>query len=439
MNSGSWNTLYNEPQGYDRPQMHIASLTGTQYNAVQQCDANSALTATGLATRMPRKSMWIARSGFVSCSVACFIGLISCARHDAGSLVSLQVSANGALLDSVQARRIFDFSRDLPNGTQIAICFIVRDSEKYVGILRRNDSLVYVTDSDSVFEIGSITKTFTGTMLARLVYNRRVDADAPIRTFLPVRMRESSRNGIEITLVHLANHTSGLPFQPGNVKDDDEHPFNPYSPYRYYDTTRLYEYLTDHEVLLSTPGEKRLYSNLGGGLLGHILTLIARKPYEDLLFESVCAPLGMRSTFVTLNGERERLLVRGLEPSGRVLPVDGGTCGALTGAGGILSSVRDLVKYVRANMEDTTYFYLAQKATKRFNEHFTGGLGWATYSERGKNHVGAFGATGGYTSGIIFERNSRVGIVLLTNVSPFNGPPGNDTEGLCRSLYDPLQ
>jgi CubicO group peptidase (beta-lactamase class C family) len=297
---------------------------------------------------------------------------------------------------------------------------------------------VYIQNSDSVFEIGSITKTFTGTMLAKMVYDGTVDADDPVKKFLPVRLRQSSLDGIEITLAHLANHTSGLPFEPGNVRDNKDHPFDPYIPYRYYDTTMLYDYLSNQLALQSTPGEKRSYSNLGGGLLGHILTLISEKSYEELLFETICGPLGMRSTFVTSTGERVRLIVRGRDPRGQILPLDGGDCGALTGAGGIKSSVQDLVKYLKANMRDTTYLYLAQKATKRFDEHFTGGLGWATYSDRGKNHVGAFGGTGGFTSGVIFERNERVGLVVLTNVSAFAASPGNYTEKLCRALYDPL-
>jgi CubicO group peptidase (beta-lactamase class C family) len=298
--------------------------------------------------------------------------------------------------------------------------------------------LVVIENRDSVFEIGSITKTFTGTMLAALVYEGKVDPNEPIRNVLPVPLRQSSRDGVEITLTHLANHTSGLPRDPDNVQENRGHPFDPYSPYRYYDTGRLYDYLSGRMVLQSTPGEKRSYSNLGGGLLGHILTLIAAIPYEELLFETVCVPLGMNNTFVTLSDERKRSMVRGRDPRGQLLPFDGGYCGSLTGAGGIHSSARDLARYLKANMIDTTYFSLAQKTTKSFDEHLTGGLGWATYSERGKHHVGAFGATGGYTSGVIFERNERVGVVLLTNVSAFAVSTGNHTERLCRDLYDPL-
>ncbi len=374
----------------------------------------------------------------LSCSLVLLISAASCSRFIPRDLVNLPVSEHVDLLDSSQAQSVFSYAQHCPNETQLSICFITGDSEKYVGIQRRNDSLVYITNSDSVFEIGSITKTFTGTMLAKLVYDGKVDGNEPIKNILPVHLHQSSLNGKEITLVHLANHTSGLPFEPTNVKDNTEHPFDPYTPYQYYDTTRLYDYLSHSMTLQSTPGEKRTYSNLGGGLLGHILTLIAAKSYEDLLFETVCTPLGLRNTFVSLNGERVRLMVRGRDPRGQPLPYGDGNCGALTGAGGIQSSVKDLVKYLKANMSDTTYFSLAQKTTKSFDEHFTGGLGWATYSDLGKHHVGAFGGTGGYTSGVIFERNECVGVVVLTNVSAFLASQGNYTEGLCRALYDPL-
>ena len=366
------------------------------------------------------------------------IVIISCAPVRPKEPVKLPVLEIQNSLDSSQAQAVFDRAKHFPNGTQISICFMTGDSEKYIGFERRNDSLVYINNSNSVFEIGSITKTFTGTMLAKLVRDGKVDINEPIKNILPVRMNQSSLNGKEITLVHLANHTSGLPFEPSNVKDDKNHPFNPYAPYQYYNTQKLYDYLSHQLVLQLTPGEKRIYSNLGCGLLGHILTLISGKPYEELLFETICTPLGMKHTFITLNNERIRQMVRGRDQEGRPLPFGDGDCGALTGAGGIKSSVKDLAKYLKANIRDTTYFYLAQKTTKQFDEHFSGSLGWAAYSDLGKHHVGAFGGTGGYTSGVIFERNSRVGIVVLTNVSAFLASKGNYTEGLCRALYDPL-
>jgi CubicO group peptidase (beta-lactamase class C family) len=373
---------------------------------------------------------------------ALFISLLfataSCSWFSPKEPVKLPVTNNSNSLDSAQAQAVFDRAQYFPNGTQLSICIIKGDSEKYVGIERRNDSLVYVENSDSVFEIGSITKTFTGTMLAKLVYDGKVKQDDPIKNYLPITLNQSSLNGKEMTLVQLADHTSGLPFEPTNVRNDDKHLFDQNAPYKNYTTEQLYDYLSHQLVLQSTPGQKRIYSNLGAGLLGHILTLVTKKSYEELLFETVCNPLGMHNTFVELTPERTRRTVQGRYPNGDLLPFGDGDCGALTGCGGIKSSARDLVKYLKANMTDTTYFYLAQKPTKEFDEHFSGALGWAPYSERGKHHQGAFGATPGSTSGVIFERNTRVGVVVLTNVSSCLAAKGNYTEGLCRALYDPL-
>ena len=366
------------------------------------------------------------------------LSVSSCSWFTHRQLVKLPLTKGSTSLDTAQAQAVYDRAQFFPNGTQLSICIITGDSEKYVGIERRNDSLIYVENRDSVFEIGSITKTFTGTMLAKLVYYRQVHADDPIAKFLPIALNQASMNGKEPTLAELADHTSGLPFEPTNVRNDEKHPYDQYAPYKSYGKERLYDYLEHQLVLEATPGEKRIYSNLGGGLLGHILTLVSGRSYEQLLFETICTPLNLHSTFVDLTPERVRRMVQGRSPNGDLLAFGDGDCGALTGCGGIKSSARDLVKYLRANMTDTTYFYLAQKPIKQFNEHFSGALGWAPYSERGKYHQGAFGATPGYTCGVIFERNTRVGVVVLTNVSAYLAAKGNYTEGLCRALYDPL-
>jgi len=180
----------------------------------------------------------------VCCGLLVLLGAASCSEYGSKALVTLPASENRDLLDSSQAQVVFSYAKHFPNETQLSICIIKGDSEKYIGILRRNDSLVYIENSDSVFEIGSITKTFTGTMLAKLVYDGRVDLNEPIRNILPLPLNQSSRNGHEITLVHLADHTSGLPFEPDNVKGNTEHPFDPYCPYQYYGVKRLYEYLS---------------------------------------------------------------------------------------------------------------------------------------------------------------------------------------------------
>jgi len=366
------------------------------------------------------------------------LGAASCSRQTGREPALLHAGSLRTLLDSAQAAAVCEHARVLPEGTQIALCILRGDSECYAGAVRDNDSLVAVNNSDSVFEIGSITKTFTGTMLAQLILDGTVRPDDPVQKYLPVTLRESTRDGRAITLLELADHTSGLPFEPTNIRGRGDSPFDPYNPYGNYTTELLYEYLSRQVVLQSTPGERRLYSNLGGGLLGHVLTLVSKKSYEQLLQETVCRPLGMRATSVERTQESQHRMVHGRDLRGNVLPFGVGDCGPLTGAGGIASSVRDLVRYVRANIADTGCFALAQKPTRRFDEHFSGGLGWAPYSEGNLDHMGAFGATGGFTSGLIFERHRRVAVIVLTNVSAFVAPEQKPVESLCRALYDPL-
>ncbi len=363
----------------------------------------------------------------------------SCSILHSKKLVKLPESNNLNSLDSIQAEIIYKYALNYPDSTQLSIGVLTGTKEKYVGIERRNDSLIYIENSSRTFEIGSITKSFTGIMLSKLVYDKQVNPDEPIKNVLPIKLKQSSLNGVEITLTHLATHTSGLPFEPPDVKyNNPEIPYDWYDPYRYYDVHKLYKYLEKKEVLLSTPGEIRRYSNLDLGLLGNILTLITKKSYENLLFEFICNPLDMNDTYINFNVERKRFLVQGRDEDGRPINCDEAQNNAFIGASGIKSSVKDLVKFLKANIYDTTYFYLAQKTVKVTNEHFTASLGWETYNEKGKHHVGAFGSTGGYTAGIIFERNERVGIVVLSNVSAYTAPKGSSIEDLCKELYGPL-
>ena len=100
-----------------------------------------------------------------------------------------------------------------------------------------------------------------------------------------------------MTLLHLANHTSRLPKEPDNVSTDWAMPGSSISRMTQQSSMIIYQ----KDMLQFTPGERRSYSNLGGGLLGHLLSRITGKSYEALLDESVCEPLGLRKAFVTIN------------------------------------------------------------------------------------------------------------------------------------------
>jgi CubicO group peptidase (beta-lactamase class C family) len=359
--------------------------------------------------------------------------LFSCSPLRQPQLVNALNDSGACRLDSAQANTVFSYMQHFPNGSEVSIALLVGDSTTFIGVKRQNDSVISVENRTGIFEIGSVTKTVTATILAKLAYEGAVDLDAPIRTFLPITLRQSSLNGKEVTLLHLANHTSGLPKEPDNVSTDWAMPG---SPYQSYDTTMLYDCLSRRMALQFTPGEQRSYSNLGGGLLGHLLSRITGKSYEALLDESVCKPLGLRNTFVTIDSMRMRTLVPGRDPQGNAVP--NWELNALVGGGGIKSSAEDMATYIRAHLTDSTYFYLTQQPTFKYTEHNTAGLGWAWHTAGEKRFVDATGGTGGYSCCVIFERHTQTGIVLLTNVSAFLASKGDTIVKMARALFDPV-
>src|SRR3569833_878579 len=150
--------------------------------------------------------------------------------------------------------------------------------------------------ADSFFEIGSITKTFTATLLASFVNERKVRLTDPIIMYLPdsVAVNQELKG---ITLLNLINHTSGLVSVPDNLKDNLT---DPLIPYKDYTKPMMYSYLKSCK-LVSKPGEKYAYSNLGVGLLGTILQSVSGETFEQMVSEIITRPLGMFSTAQYLN------------------------------------------------------------------------------------------------------------------------------------------
>jgi CubicO group peptidase (beta-lactamase class C family) len=154
-------------------------------------------------------------------------------------------------------------------------------------------------DGDTLFEIGSLTKSFTGTLLADMVVRGEVKLDDPVSKYLPDSVKRLQVADKDVTLLQLATHTSGLPRIPSNmplkVAED------PYADYRAAD---LYDFLGAFDR--STPPDpKPDYSNLGFGVLGHALALRAQADYATLLRERVLAPLGLRDTMVVVTPDRK--------------------------------------------------------------------------------------------------------------------------------------
>jgi CubicO group peptidase (beta-lactamase class C family) len=265
-------------------------------------------------------------------------------------------------------------------------------------------------DADSVFEIGSITKVFTAILLADMAERGEVKLDDPIAIYLPQTMRVPERSGRKITLIDLSTQTSGLPRMPDNFTPSD-----PRNPFKDYTVEQLYDFLSRHE-LRRDPGELFEYSNVGVGLLGHVLTLAAKTPYEQLLKERILDPLDMDHTAITLTPWMRQHLARGHNNANEPVPNwDGGT---LAAAGALRSTMNDMLTFARANLQTTGRLQRVMQQTHAARapaqKGFIG-MNWIIRRLDGQEVIWHNGGTGGYRTWLGLDKKKGLAAVVLTN------------------------
>ena len=266
-------------------------------------------------------------------------------------------------------------------------------------------------DADSVFEIGSITKVFTAILLADMADRGEVALDDPIAKYLPSNMRVPERSGRKITLIDLSTQTSGLPRLPDNLK-----PADPRNPYVDYTVERMYEFLSRHE-LRRDPGAEFEYSNFGVGLLGHVLALRAGKSYERLVKDRILDPLDMDHTAITLTPWMKTHLARGHNTAGAV--VMNWDVGVLAGAGALRSTMHDMLKFARANLQTRGRLQQVMQRTHAVRAPATNAafiaMNWIVRRSNGQEVVWHNGGTGGYRTWMGLDKQKGLAAVVLTN------------------------
>lgn len=263
---------------------------------------------------------------------------------------------------------------------------------------------------DSIYMLGSITKTFTGLILARMVEQGLVRLDQPVRELLPPGTVEKPA-GREITLLDLATHHSGLPPMPDNLHADGAP-----DPAANYHQRDLFTYLKKHGVARPEDAEFR-YSNLGMALLGQALALRAGLTYEELLREEVTGPLGMNDTVLSLGGEQKGRTMRGYDWRHELIPES--SLDALAPAGAIRSTAPDMIRYLAAQLhpedvpELTSAIKLSQQLQGDAGDNMRIGLGWMR--REGDGVYWHDGSIAGFTSDAYFSPEQNYAAVVLFN------------------------
>jgi len=329
----------------------------------------------------------------------------------------IEVSNNG--INKKQSELIFDNTKSFPNNTQLSLALIKNGEIEFIGIEKTNDTIKLIENHKNVFEIGSITKVFTATLLSNFVNDQTLKLDDNIQDYLDFKINVEN----DITFKELANHTSGLPRDPSNLINQITG-FDENNPFKHYNKEKLKDYLTKDVELNQEPGIKYEYSNLGSGILGFELASISKSSYESLLQEKIFTKYKMESsTSKRKNIQSE--LVKGLNPNGKTTP--NWDFDVLAGAGAILSTVEDLSKFALAQFDkENNELTLTQKPTFRVDDNMQIGLGWHILNmENGRELIWHNGGTAGYTSSMGLDIENKNGIIILSNVSAYNEKMGN--------------
>jgi CubicO group peptidase (beta-lactamase class C family) len=298
------------------------------------------------------------------------------------------------------------------------------NSSLSIGIANGNTSETYyygetkketntLPNDKSLYEIGSITKTFTAILLSHAVNEKKITLNDDIRKYLPGNYPDLQFKNEPIRIVHLANHTSGLPGLPLDFNTSSG--YDASNPYLHYSKEMIYGYLKTFRPD-TVAGARSQYSNFAFAILGTILENVYHKSLEDLIKQTITGPLKMNNTNFDVPENEKNLLTTGYsEESGKA--VSYWQFGAFRAAGGLKSNMQDMMIYLRANMNNLNVdFSMSHKETDR-QADFSRGLAWMIEPFKGNTNIWHNGGTGGFRTWCGYLKDKKLGVVILSNSS----------------------
>ena len=312
-------------------------------------------------------------------------------------------------------------------------------------------------DEHTIFELGALTGVFTTTLMAKQAMDGKFDMGSPINPYLPkgagapafqpqrcveVALPTSSSLRPErilsctpdplseevcIAFCDLATHTSGLPNSGHGLYD--WHPIGTATylqgPTEGFTKRDFYSQIAEYP-LKTQPGSSFHFSNIGIALAGHLLADMNGLPFEGLLEQELLGPLGIKDTRIHLSPEQSKRLAQGHDAKGRPAPwwnFDG-----LAPAAGLKSTAEGLATFVLANLkvDDSRQSAVMEQAQQaRVDVEFPGslrpteaGYGWLISKLNAQSNqpvVWMYGGTAGFRAFIGFIKDTRIGVVLLSN------------------------
>lgn len=302
------------------------------------------------------------------------------------------------------------------------------DEELVIGLGRRDLSTDLPPDGDTVFELASLTKLFTGTLLAYEIRMGNLALTNLVVDHLPEGITMPESISKSLTFGHLVTHTSGFPGRGDNLKSKTGlfSMIRGSNPYRGYTQEDFWEDVPSVQ-LKSSPGEKFRYSNFGTSLFGTILANQAGTTYEDRVRERIWKPLGMNDTAVVPSPDQASRRAGGYRSvisMGRLLLGFAAepwlVPDVLAPEGGMLSTANDMLKFLKANAnldhpDLGPAMKLAQAHLYQWTDYYSLGINWFRMKFDGSILVQHEGRSTGQRSFIGIIEGQPIGIVILSN------------------------
>jgi CubicO group peptidase (beta-lactamase class C family) len=334
-----------------------------------------------------------------------------------------------------------------PPGTEFAIGIITPDTTFLIGVKQTAEGLIRVANENAIFEIGSITKTFTANLIMKQVQEGRIDLAAPIENYLPIPIPGNQYEGHKINVQHLLTHSSTLSNTPSTYTLPYLKAllFSPKNPNKNFKAKHYYRYLKDFS-LDTIPGFSWNYNNSAYGLLGEMLAHQTGKSWAIQVQEAIFQPLGMQDTYLRIPKAVEHRFVPRIDADGKQ-NTKTWDMHFIDPAGTIKSTLADMLKYAKAQLSvsnsDLGFIQLSQAPLSytlampvgTLWEGNTMGLGWWHNQEQGaEDFIWHGGSTDGHTSFIGFSPKTKTAVVVLSNLSA-NHPAGRAERNIPIAIY----
>ncbi|RXF02257.1 serine hydrolase domain-containing protein [Pseudoalteromonas sp. PS5] len=345
--------------------------------------------------------------------------LASCASYDAINF------------ESNTKAEITEFIDDNP-GQVVSISVVDAENtyQYHLGTLRNGDT----PDNQTIYEIASITKTYTGLVVAKAIQDGKVELDKDIRHYL----KNNEYKNLElsnqyITLRHLMTHTSGLPQEFAyNSEDKAKGVAVAFEKMSNYSRDNYFEDLKKVK-LNSIPGEDYLYSSVGTNLAGYILESVYQKPFALLVSE-----------FITAKSKEQHTKFRGthFKPGEITVGIRDGEQVPLSSAysfagGGLTTNVESITQYIQHQLSAEPEVAISHQL---LNESWTGhGMAFFWYTNNYDSNEQVLyhsGGSMGTSSWLAIYPKKKIGIFIATNVAGKNTQP--KLEAISNKVFDHL-